>query len=62
MLVNNGAEIQLFTVNDEVTLDYNDRILLRFNPSGNQVENDYEFVRDTAIVNIIDKDSKLICA
>ena len=60
--VTNSAEIRLFTTNDEITLEYDDRILLMFTP-GNPVlipglEGYGEYIRDTATVHIIDVDCK----
>ena len=58
----NMAEIRLFTTNDEVTLEYNDTVILRFTPGSDRlipgVESFGEFIRDTATVNIVDNDSK----
>ena len=52
----------MFTANDEITLEYNDSILLTYTPSAAGlipgVEGAGEYVRDTAIVRIIDNDSK----
>ena len=57
-----SAEIHLFTSNDEVTLEYEDRVLLNFDPILSnlipRLEALGEYVRNTAIVNIIDNDSK----
>ena len=57
-----SAEIRLFATNDEVTLEYDDRVLLDFNPTFADLvpalEDLGEYVRHTAIVNIIDNDSK----
>ena len=56
------AEICLFTTNDEVTLEYNDTVILRFTPDSDRlisgVESRGGFIRDTATVHIIDNDSK----
>ena len=56
------AEIRLFTANDEVTLEYEDRVLLNFNSTAadliTALEDLGEYVRNTAIVNIIDNDCK----
>ena len=61
----NGADIQLYTINDAVSLEYDDAVLLRFNPSHRGLTEFVEhsihagdFVRDTATVKIIDNDSK----
>ena len=57
-----SAEIRLFTANDEVTLEYEDRVLLNFDPILTnlipRLEALGEYVRNTAIVNIIDNDCK----
>ena len=57
------AEIRLFTANEEVTLEYEDRVRLDFNPTAanliTALESFGEYVRNTAIVNIIDNDCKL---
>ena len=60
-----GAEIRLFTAKDVITLEYNDRILLTYTPSNPDlipgVEAEGEYIRDTAIVRIIDNDSMNHC-
>ena len=57
-----SAEIRLFTASDEVTLEYEDRVLLNFDPIFTnlipRLEALGEYVRNTAIVNIIDNDCK----
>ena len=57
-----SAEIRLFAANDEVTLEYEDRVLLNFYPTAANLitglEDLGEYVRNTAIVNIIDNDCK----
>ena len=57
-----SAEIRLFIANDEVTLEYEDRVLLNFDPTAADLitglEAVGEYVRNTAIVNIIDSDCK----
>ena len=62
MSVSSALEIRLFTANDEVTLEYEDRVQLNFNPTAADLipalEDLGEYVRNTAIVNIIDNDSK----
>ena len=64
-VASNGAEIRVFTANDEVTLEYDDRILLTYTPSYSGlipgVEAEGEYIRNTAIVGIIDNDSKQHC-
>ena len=56
------TDIRLFTVNDEITLEYGDRVLLRFTPARANIipglASYFEYIRDTAIVNIIDNDRK----
>ena len=55
-------EIRLFTSIDQITLEYDDRIKLIFTPNNPAlipgVEDVGEYIRDTAIVNIIDNDSR----
>ena len=57
-----SAEIRLFIANDEVTLEYEDRVRLNFVPTAailiTGLEDLGEYVRNTAIVNIIDNDCK----
>ena len=53
-----GAEIRLFTAKDVITLEYNDRILLTYTPSNPGLIPAGEYIRNTAIVRIIDNDSK----
>ena len=47
-----------------IALEYDDTVMLRFTPDYDtfisDVENAGQFIRDTAIVNIIDNDSKLL--
>ena len=56
------ATIPLLATNDGITLEYNDSVVMTFSPtiaSITQVLKDAgEFLRDTAIVNIIDMDCK----
>ena len=58
----NSAEIRLFTTNDEVTLEYYDRVLLKFTPNDPALipglKGYGEYIRDTATVNVIDSDCK----
>ena len=60
--VRNRADIRLFTANDEITLEYDDRVLLRFTPDNPDLipglEGMGEYIRDTATVHIIDSDCK----
>ena len=57
-----SEEIRLFTRNDQITLEYDDRIKLVFTPNNPALipalEYEGEYIRDTAIVNIIDNDSR----
>ena len=54
------AEIRLFISNDQLALETNDRVLLTFTPGNPQliggVEGAGEFIRNSAVVNIIDND------
>ena len=56
--------IQLFSDNDAISLEYNDTVILRFigspglGPLIQQLEMAGEYIRDTAIVDIIDNDRK----
>ena len=58
----NMAEIRLFITNDEVTLEYDETVILRFSPDSDHlisgVKGRGEYIRDTATVHIIDSDSK----
>ena len=58
----NEADIRLFTTNDDTTLEYDDSVILTFTPGNPDVidglEGAGEYVRNSAIVNIIDNDSK----
>ena len=60
----NDIAIQLFSRNDDITLEYNDTVILRFivNPAITgliqQLEAAGEYIRDTATVDIIDNDRK----
>ena len=57
-----NENVDFFTSNDQITLEYDDRILLTFTPLNEflipGVEDLGEYIRDTANVNIIDNDSK----
>ena len=56
--------IQLFSRNDDIILEYNDTVILRFiaapgvTPLIQALEAAGEYIRDTAIVDIIDNDRK----
>ena len=62
--VTNSALIRLFTANDEITLEYDDRVLLSFTPDYSALvpvlEGVGEYIRDTATVHIIDNDGKCV--
>ena len=67
MTAANDIDIQLFTRNDDITLEYGDTVNLRFivNPALTvpggliqQLEMAEEYIRDLAIVDIIDNDRK----
>ena len=67
VIINNdnpSTHVRLFTVDDETTLEFEDRVLLRFNPAIAALipglEGVNECIRDTATVNIIDNDCKCI--
>lgn len=61
--VRNNATIHLFIVNDRVSLEYDDRVLLTFTPIHPVIitwlQGFGEYIRDTATVNIIDNDGKI---
>ena len=58
----NSADIRLFTTNDEITLETDDRVQLIFTPTNTLIigglESAGEYIRVNAIVNIIDTDCK----
>ena len=62
--INNATDVLVFPVNDEITLEYDDRVLLRFTPAMtnlfSDLANQFEYIRDTAVVNIIDNDRKCL--
>ena len=57
----NETEIRLFTSNDQIALEYDDRVILTFTPDNPALipglEAQGEYIRHTAIVNFIDNDS-----
>ena len=57
-----STNVCIFIANDEITLEYEDRVLLRFTPTHANLipglERNFEYIRDTAVVNIIDSDRK----
>ena len=62
----NDIAIQLFSKNDDITLEYNDTVILKFivypGLAGliQQLEAAGEYIRDTATVDIIDDDRKYL--
>ena len=54
------TEIRLFTHNDEITLEYNDNVILMFTPDNDTlipgIEDVGEYVRSTTTVIINDND------
>ena len=62
----NDIDIQLFSRNDDIALEYADTVILRFifNPGLTgliqQLEAAGEYIRKTAIVDIIDNDRKYL--
>ena len=57
-----GISIQLFSVDDDITLEYNDTVILKFivDPDFADLIQEFEaageYIRDTATVDIIDND------
>ena len=62
VFVLNSTVIRLFTSNDEITLEYDDSVILTFTPNNpaliSGLEAQGEYIRDTATVQITDDDSK----
>ena len=60
--VRNTADIRLFTSNDDISLEYDDRVRLVFTPDNSAlitaVESLGQYIRTNAIVRIIDIDGK----
>ena len=58
----NEAEVRLFTSNDQIALEYDDRVILSFTPDNPALipglEAAGEYIRHTATVQIIDNDSE----
>lgn len=52
----------LYITSDDLTLEYDDTVVLKFNPRSSDyvmwIESQRDFIRGTATVNIIDDDSK----
>ena len=62
--VSNTAEIEFYPLGDRITLEYDDRVLLRFTPDVSSLEGDVEgvgeYIRSNATINIIDYNRKLL--
>ena len=60
----NDVIVQLFSRNDAITLEYNDTVILKFFTIPGladliqQLEAAGEYIRESAIVNVIDNDRK----
>ena len=59
---NAEAMIELRTRNDDITLEYDDTVILVFTPEDDNLIADYEaageYIRDRAVVRIVDNDRK----
>ena len=59
----NTTEVHLLTYDDDITLEYDDSVILTFTPNDpdliSSLEAAGEYIRDTATVHIRDNDSKL---
>ena len=62
--VTNNTDVSLSAFDDDITLEYNDTIILRFTPDDpdliSSLETAGEYIRDTTTVNIFDNDCKPI--
>ena len=60
--VRNTADIRLFASNDDISLEYDDRVRVVFTPDNlaliSGVESFGQYIRTTATVKIIDNDGK----
>ena len=58
-----SADVRILSLNDEITLEYDDKVRLAFIPDNPDLVSGLqslgEFIRDTAVVNIIDNDCEL---
>ena len=56
------AMIELRTRNDDITLEYDDTVILVFTPDDDNLIAEYEaageYIRDRAVVRIVDNDRK----
>ena len=54
----NSVPVRLFTSNDVITLEYDDYVIITFTPENPAIigalETEGEYIKNTAIVNIID--------
>ena len=60
-----SVSIRMYIRNDEVTLEYDDQVALKFNPRINNFvqqfeDNKGEFIRNTATVTIVDKNRECL--
>ena len=57
------VDVRLFTINDDIALEYDDTVILEFKPLYPQFMEELgrkgEFIRESTVVKIIDNDSKL---
>ena len=63
LFIRNAAEVFLRTIDDDITLEYEDRIQLKYNarlPLPSFFEATGEYMRDAVIINIIDNDRECI--
>ena len=55
------ASIELRTRNDDITLEYDDTVILVFTPEDDLIEiyeEEGEYIRDSVVVHIVDNDRK----
>ena len=57
------VDVRLFTINDDIALEYDDTVILEFKPLYPEFMEELgrkgEFIRESTVVKIIDNDSKL---
>ena len=63
LIFTNNVDLHVFAYSDRITLEYDDKVLLRFTSSSSSnfitnLENAGEYIRDNATVNIIDSNCK----
>ena len=56
----NSTEINIKMIDDDISMETNESVILRFMPHRNDLCFLGEYVRDTATVNIIDNDGKYL--